>query len=311
MRGKEVTGLPNLEIPKLPIGDAIEWFVRWLIDNLSVIFDFISDVLKAVTGAFGDALLAIPILIFIVITGLLIWLVTSKTTAVLSAIGLALIWNIGLWPELIDTFVLVVIAVAIAIVIGIPTGILMTRSKKFEAIMRPILDFMQTMPPFVYLIPAILLFGTGVVPALFATIIFAAPPPIRLTYLGITQVPFEMKEMAVAFGANDRQVLTKVELPLSLPSIMAGVNQCIMLGISMVVIASMIGFGGLGSVVVRALNMVNLSLGFESGLAIVILAMILDRVSRNIGSGKEIPAGRITRYLRVRHEKRSLDKQKT
>ena len=295
--------MPNLEIPKLPIGDAVEWFIRWLIDKLSVIFDFISDVMEAVTGAFSDALLAVPTLILIAIIGLLIWAITSKTTAILSIVGLLLIWNIGLWPELINTFVLVVISVVVALIIGIPLGVLMTRSKVIEAGMKPLLDFMQTMPPFVYLIPAIMLFGIGIVPGIFATIIFAIPPPVRLTYLGITQVPVEMKEMAVAFGANDRQVLMKVDLPLSLPSIMAGVNQCIMLGISMVVIASMIGAGGLGAVVVRALNQIDLALGFESGLAIVILAMVLDRVSRNIGSGQEVPATRLFKYLRSKFKK--------
>ena len=266
--------MPSLELPKLPLGDAIEWFVRWLIKNLSVIFDFVSDVLSAVSGALSDGLLWVHPVILIIIFSIIIWLITNKLTAILSAIGLALVWNMGLWPELVDTLVLVVVGVAIALVIGIPTGILMTRSRKLEGFMRPILDFMQTMPPFVYLIPAAMLFGIGVVPGLFATVIFAIPPPVRLTYLGITQVPLEMKEMSIAFGANDRQVLRKVELPLALPSIMAGVNQCIMLGISMVVIASMIGARGLGEVVLYSLSRLDLSLGFESGLAIVILAMV-------------------------------------
>ncbi|MDX9986370.1 MAG: proline/glycine betaine ABC transporter permease, partial [Dehalococcoidales bacterium] len=271
----------NFSLPKLEIGTAIEWLVRWIIENLSIIFDVIKNVLDTITGGFNDGLSAVPPVILIVIFALLIWLVTSKTTALLSLIGLALTWNIGLWPQMLSSLVLVVISVIIALLIGIPLGILMTRSARLEAAMRPILDFMQTMPAFVYLIPAVMLFGTGVVPGIFATIIFAVPPPVRLTYLGITQVPDDMKEMAVAFGANDRQVLRKVELPLSLPSIMAGVNQCIMLGISMVVIASMIGAGGLGAEVMRSVNRLDLALGFESGLAIVILAMVLDRVSRN------------------------------
>ena len=200
-----------------------------------------------------------------------------------------------------------VVSVVIGLFIGIPSGILMTRSRKFEAFMRPVLDFMQTMPPFVYLIPAVMLFGIGVVPGLFATVIFAIPPPVRLTYLGITQVPEDTKEMAIAFGANDWQVLTKVELPLSLPSIMAGVNQCIMLGISMVVIASMIGAGGLGEVVMRAVGRLDLALGFESGLAIVILAMVLDRVSRNIGSGKQTPLSRIIGWYKQRRKKKEFE----
>jgi len=302
--------LPSLELPKLPLGDAIEWFVRWLIKNLSVIFDFVSDVLSAVSGALSDGLLWVHPVILIIIFSIIIWLITNKLTAILSAIGLALVWNMGLWPELVDTLVLVVVGVAIALVIGIPTGILMTRSRKLEGFMRPILDFMQTMPPFVYLIPAAMLFGIGVVPGLFATVIFAIPPPVRLTYLGITQVPLEMKEMSIAFGANDRQVLRKVELPLALPSIMAGVNQCIMLGISMVVIASMIGARGLGEVVLYSLSRLDLSLGFESGLAIVILAMVLDRMSRNVGSGKQTPLSRlIEKYNNYRKQKKEENKE--
>ncbi|MBN1369606.1 MAG: ABC transporter permease subunit [Dehalococcoidaceae bacterium] len=296
----------NFSLPKLEIGEAIEWLVRWIIANLSVIFDVIKNILNSITGALNDGLLAIPTIILIIIFALGVWLLTSKTTALLSFTGLVLIWNIGLWPQMISTLVLVVVSVVIALLIGIPTGILMTRSSKLETAMRPVLDFMQTMPPFVYLIPAVMLFGIGVVPGLFATIIFAVPPPVRLTYLGITQVPEDMKEMAVAFGASDRQVLRKVELPLSLPSIMTGVNQCIMLGISMVVIASMIGAGGLGAEVMRAVNRLDLAHGFESGLAIVVLAIVLDRVSRNIGSGKTTPAGRIIEYLK-KHRKAKLE----
>lgn len=292
----------NFSLPKLEIGDAIEWLVRWIIDNLSIIFDIVKNILNAITGGLNDAMLAIPAIILIIIFTAGIWLLTSRMTALLGLLGLALIWNIGLWPQMISTLVLVVVSVAIALVIGIPTGILMTRSSKLESTMRPVLDFMQTMPPFVYLIPAVMLFGIGVVPGLFATIIFAVPPPVRLTYLGITQVSEDMKEMAIAFGASDRQVLRKVELPLSLPSIMAGVNQCIMLGISMVVIASMIGAGGLGAEVMRSVNRLDLALGFESGLAIVILAIVLDRVSRNVGSGRVTPAGRIIRYLKKRRK---------
>ncbi|NLE89530.1 MAG: proline/glycine betaine ABC transporter permease [Dehalococcoidales bacterium] len=293
MRERGATALLNFSLPKLEIGAAIEWLVRWIIEHLSIIFDIIKNVLDTITGGFNDGLSAVPPIILILIFALLIWLVTSKTTALLSMVGLALVWNIGLWPQMLSSLVLVVISVIIALLIGIPVGILMTRSSKLEAAMRPVLDFMQTMPAFVYLIPAVMLFGIGVVPGIFATIIFAIPPPVRLTYLGITQVPEDMKEMAVAFGASDRQVLRKVELPLSMPSIMAGVNQCIMLGISMVVIASMIGAGGLGAEVMRSVNRLDLALGFESGLAIVILAMVLDRVSRNIGSGKVTPSGRI------------------
>jgi glycine betaine/proline transport system permease protein len=292
-----------IEVPKLPLGEAVEWFIRWLVDNISVLLDAISVALKEATGFLVDIIGFVHPLILIVLVGLILWFFMNKKIAILSAIGLFLIYDLRLWSVLIDTFVLIVIAVIIALIISIPVGIWMTRSRKVEQIARPILDFMQTMPPFVYLIPAVMLFGIGVVPGLFATIIFAVPPPVRLTYLGITQVAEETKEMARAFGANDMQVLTKVELPLSLPSLMAGVNQCIMLGISMVVIAAMIGAGGLGAEVLRAVSRIDLALGFEAGLAIVILAMVLDNVSRNLNTRDRTAAKRVFAWIKAKRAK--------
>jgi glycine betaine/proline transport system permease protein len=309
MKEREVMALPNFSLPKLEIGKAIELVVRWLIENLAVLFDIIKKVFEAVTGGFYDALMFVPPIILIVILALLVWLVTNKKIAILSFIGFALVWNIGLWPQMMSTLVLVMLSVIIALLIGIPLGIGMTRSSKLKTVVEPVLDFMQTMPSFVYLIPAVMLFGIGVVPGMFATVIFAIPPPVRLTHLGIVQVPEDMKEMAVAFGASDRQVLTKVELPLAMPSIMTGINQCIMLGISMVVVASMIGAGGLGAEVMRAVNKLDLALGFESGLAIVILAIVLDRVSRNVGAGKDTPASRIISRIKNRLKARSEEKE--
>ena len=301
--------MPNFSLPKLEIGKAIELVVRWLIENLAVLFDIIKKVFEAITGGFYDALMFVPPIILIVILALLVWLVTNKKIAILSFIGFALVWNIGLWPQMMSTLVLVMVSVIIALLIGIPLGIGMTRSSKLKTVVEPVLDFMQTMPSFVYLIPAVMLFGIGVVPGMFATVIFAIPPPVRLTHLGIVQVPEDMKEMAVAFGASDRQVLTKVELPLAMPSIMTGINQCIMLGISMVVVASMIGAGGLGAEVMRAVNKLDLALGFESGLAIVILAIVLDRVSRNVGAGKDTPASRIISCIKNRVKARNEEKE--
>ncbi len=301
--------MPNFSLPKLEIGKAIELVVRWLIENLAVLFDIIKKVFEAITGGFYDALMFVPPIILIVILALLVWLVTNKKIAILSFIGFALVWNIGLWPQMMSTLVLVMVSVIIALLIGIPLGIGMTRSSKLKTVVEPVLDFMQTMPSFVYLIPAVMLFGIGVVPGMFATVIFAIPPPVRLTHLGIVQVPEDMKEMAVAFGASDRQVLTKVELPLAMPSIMTGINQCIMLGISMVVVASMIGAGGLGAEVMRAVNKLDLALGFESGLAIVILAIVLDRVSRNVGAGKDTPASRIISRIKNRLKARNEEKE--
>ena len=285
-------------IPKIPIGEVVEWFIDWLVDNLSVVLDAFSTGLQNITEALVDGLLFIDPVILIILVGIFLWLLTGKKIAILGSIGLFLIYNMKLWTVLIDTVILILIAVILALIIGVPIGIWMTRSSTVEKVARPILDFMQTMPPFVYLIPAVMLFGIGVVPGLFATIIFAVPPPVRLTYLGITQVPEETREMARAFGANDLQVLMKIELPLSLPSLMAGVNQCIMLGISMVVIAAMIGAGGLGAEVLRAVSRIDLALGFEAGLAIVILAMVLDSVSRNISLHQETPASRLIARFR-------------
>ena len=287
-----------MDIPKLPLGNWVEWFVEWLVDNLSIILNAVSNGLENSTEWLIDALLFFHPIVLIIIIGLLLWLVTTRKIAILSTIGLFLIYDLQLWNVLIETFILILIAVIIALAMGIPIGIWMTRSKRVENVIRPILDFMQTMPPFVYLIPAIMMFGIGVVPGLFSTIIFAMPPPVRLTYLGITQVEEDYKEMARAFGASDFQVLKIVELPLSMPSLMAGINQCIMLGISMVVIASMIGAGGLGAEVMRAVSMVDLALGFESGLAIVILAMILDSASRFAGSGNDTIMKRIIKKIR-------------
>jgi len=275
-------------MPKIPIGDAVDSFISFLKEDLSWVFDGISGVLDNAISALEGLLDSIPPIALIFLLCFVILLVTTKGITIWSFVGLLLVYDLELWSELIKILVLVLVAVILALIISIPTGIWMTRSKTVERITFPILDFMQTMPSFVYLVPAAMLFGIGPVPGLLATLVFAIPPPVRLTYLGIAQVPGDLKEAARAFGASDRQVLTKVELPLSLPSIMAGVNQCIMLGISMVVIASMIGAPGLGRVVLTAVNRLDMAMGFEGGLAIVILAMILDRFSRKMGEYEKI-----------------------
>jgi glycine betaine/proline transport system permease protein len=275
-------------MPKIPIGNAADSFINFLKEDLSWVFNGISWVLDNAISGLEGFLDSIPPIALIFLLCFIILLVTTKGITIWSFLGLLLVYDLDLWSELIKILVLVLVAVILALIISIPTGIWMTRSKTVERIAFPILDFMQTMPSFVYLVPAAMLFGIGAVPGLLATLVFAIPPPVRLTYLGITQVPGDLKEAARAFGASDRQVLTKVELPLSLPSIMAGVNQCIMLGISMVVIASMIGAPGLGRVVLTAVNRLDMAMGFEGGLAIVILAMILDRFSRNMGEYEKI-----------------------
>ena len=213
--------------------------------------------------------------------GLLAWRLQRSVKLGLGvAIGLLFIINQGLWKETVETLVLVVAAAAASMAIGVPIGIWAAHNQRAYRILQPVLDLMQTMPTFVYLIPVLILFGLGIAPGLIVTVIFAAPAPIRLTCLGITSVPKPMLEAGEAFGATRRQLLWKVELPAALPTIMAGLTQCIMLCLSMVVIAALIGANGLGKPVVRALNSVNIPLGLEAGLAIVVLAIILDRISR-------------------------------
>ena len=208
----------------------------------------------------------------------------SFSFAILSLLGLNLVLFMGLWPPMISTLALVIAASLLALIIGIPIGIFSARRQHIWAITRPVLDLMQTMPAFVYLIPAVMFFGTGLVPSTIATLIFSMPPVVRLTYLGIRQVPVDLIEAGRAFGCSERQLLWKVQLPNALPTLMAGVNQTIMLALSMVVIASMIGGGGLGDVVLRGIQQLDVGLGFEGGLAVVILAVILDRLTQSLAA---------------------------
>lgn len=275
-------------LPKIPIGRGVEIALDFIIRTFMPFFDAITMAFNGTISALESALLFLPPLALIIIIAIIVWLVGSKWLSLGTFVGFLLILDLGLWGELVETMALIFIAVIIALLLGIPWGIWMTRSNVVNKITAPLLDFMQTMPPFVYLIPAVMLFGIGKVPGLVATLIFSIPPPVRLTYLGITQVSEDLKEAARAFGASEGQVLTKVELPLSIPSLLAGVNQCIMLAISMVVIASMIGAGGLGELVLMGVNRLDIATGFEGGLAIVILAMVFDRASRSLGNYREI-----------------------
>ncbi|HEV7435456.1 MAG TPA: choline ABC transporter permease subunit [Pseudorhizobium sp.] len=266
---------------KIPIGPWAKSFVDWLTANGAWFFDWLSDVLSRVI----DGLLFVlqtphPILIVIAITALSWWFRRSVGVAMFTALGLLLIINQGYWEETTETLSLVLAATAVSMLVGVPLGIAAARREWLYEIMRPVLDLMQTIPTFVYLIPALILFGLGMVPGLIATVIFAIPSPIRLTRLGIVSTPEALTEAAVAFGATPAQVLRKVELPYAMPQIMAGLTQTIMLSLSMVVIAALVGANGLGVPVVRALNTVNIARGFEAGLCIVILAIILDRMFR-------------------------------
>ena len=273
-----------MELPKLPIGDVVEIIVDWIEMYFSWLLDAISTGLRVLVSGFEDLLLAIPAPVLIVLISVLVWFVTRHDLkmTVLTALGLLLIWDLGLWELAMLTVVLVLIATVIALALSIPIGIAAARSDTLNTILRPFLDFMQTMPSFVYLIPAVIFFGLGSVPGIIATVIFAMPPALRLTTLGIRQVPVELIEVADAFGATPRQKLFKVQLPVALPTIMAGVNQCIMLALSMTVIASMIGAGGLGYQVLVGIQRVDIGMGFEAGLAIVILAIIFDRITQNL-----------------------------
>lgn len=271
---------------KIPIGAWGKEFFDFLTTNFSWFFDRLSDGLKSLLEAVIDLMLWVPpVVLVILIMALAWWLQKSWRLALAAGIGLLFIINQGLWRETVETLVLVVAATAVSMAIGVPIGIWAAHNPRVYRILHPLLDLMQTMPTFVYLIPVLILFGLGIAPGLIVTVVFAMPSPIRLTYLGITSVPKPMLEAGQAFGATKRQLLWKVELPSALPTIMAGLTQCIMLSLSMVVIAALIGANGLGKPVVRALNSVNIPLGVEAGLAIVIVAIILDRICR-IGAGE-------------------------
>jgi glycine betaine/proline transport system permease protein len=266
---------------KIPIGFWAKAGVDWLQGHGGNVFDAISTALESVINAILWVFQAPNALIVIAIITLLAWLLRrSIVFAVLIAAGLLFIVNQGYWKETTETLALVVSSAIICMAVGIPIGIAAAHRPKLYAALRPILDLMQTLPSFVYLIPAIVFFGIGMVPGLLATAIFVVPAPIRLTHLGISTTPKHLIEAGEAFGATRRQLLWKVELPYAAPQIMAGLTQTIMLSLSMVVIAALVGADGLGVPVVRALNSVNIGMGFESGLVIVLVAIILDRLLR-------------------------------
>ncbi|TCJ03275.1 ABC transporter permease [Cytobacillus praedii] len=274
-------------LPKLPLADWIDSFVDWLTVTFAFLFDAITVSLEGIVEGLFTVLEFIPSYILIILIGLLAWKLSTKGIALFAIIGLFLIDNLGYWEGMLETLSLVLTAVIITVVIGIPMGIWASQKNTVKQIITPILDFMQTMPAFVYLIPAIFFFSIGVVPGVVASVIFAVPPTIRLTILGIQQVPADIIEAAEAFGSTTSQRLLKVQLPLAMPTIMAGVNQSIMLSLSMVVIASMVGSPGLGADVYRAVTQIQIGKGFEAGLAIVVMAIILDRITQNIGIKKQ------------------------
>ncbi|WP_244229718.1 ABC transporter permease/substrate binding protein [Kitasatospora albolonga] len=276
---------------RLPLGAWVDSAVDWLQTHLAWLFDAISAVVSGMFDGIAAVLSAPHPLLFAGIVAIIAWWLRGLPAGLLTFAGFALIDSVQLWSEAMDTLTLVLVATLVTLVIAVPLGIWASRSRTVSAVVRPVLDFMQTMPAMVYLIPGVIFFGVGVVPGIIATIIFALPPGVRMTELGIRQVDGELVEAAEAFGTTSRNTLFRVQLPLALPTIMAGINQVIMLGLSMVVIAGMVGGGGLGGSVYRAIGNIDVGLGFEAGISIVILAMYLDRMTGALG--REVsPLGR-------------------
>lgn len=276
-----MTEFPNV---RFPIGDVVEKFVDFLAANFDAFFDFIFIISSSMIKGLEAGLLAIPWWLFIVIIFLIGWYFNNIYGGLLYGSFIFLIGSFDLWPETMTTISIVLISVILSLVIGIPLGVGMAFSKSMSRIMRPILDAMQTMPSFVYLIPVIFFFPLGNVPAVIATIIYALPPVIRLTELGIRSVDKEIVESAQSFGSSSSQMLMKVQLPQALPTIMAGINQTTMMALAMAVVGSMVGAQGLGERVLFAINRIDISLGFEAGISIVFLAIIIDRVTGGIAN---------------------------
>jgi glycine betaine/proline transport system permease protein len=270
----------------IPIAEGMEWLTDQITEKFSFLFEPIKEHLGNFMDFTTDTLMLVPPMVIMIIVALIAFFISGKKIglAVFSIIGLWLINNQGFWEHLINTFALVLIASLLSVIIGVPVGILMSKSKTAEAIIKPILDFMQTMPAFVYLIPAVAFFSIGMVPGIFASLIFATPPTVRFTNLGIRQVSKELVEASDAFGSTGMQKLMKVELPMARVTIMAGINQTVMLALSMVVIASMIGAPGLGREVLSALQRAQVGTGFVAGIGIVILAIIIDRFTQSANS---------------------------
>lgn len=290
---------------KIPIGDFMEEVIDWMTKNFSGFFTAVKGTLSGIIDGGSWLLMAIPVTVFIIGAILLAWWISGKGMAVFTGIGLFLIYNLGLWEKTMLTLALVSAATLIALLLGLPLGILMSKSNTANKIVRPILDFMQTMPAFVYLIPAVYFFDLGTVPGAVATIIFAMPPIVRLTNLGIRQVPADVVEAARSFGSTPAQLLFKVQIPLAVPTMMAGLNQTIMLSLSMVVISAMIGADGLGKTVYEGITQMKMGKGFEGGLAVVIMAMLLDRITQSLGTAQN-KSGRV--FIKALFNKRSRNK---
>jgi glycine betaine/proline transport system permease protein len=279
---------------QIPLSQWIDTVMHWVLTHWSAFFDAVSNIFLHIMLPIERFLLWLPWWVVVLVVGIVAWrAMRSKVAGLIMMAFLIIIGSFGhstgasYWDAAMSTLAIVIASVIISLVIGIPTGILMATSDRFEKIIRPVLDAMQTMPSFVYLIPALMLFGLGMVPAVFATIIYAAPPVIRLTNVGIRQVSPSVIEAAEAFGSSKRQILFDVQIPLAIPSIMVGINQTTMMALAMVVIASMIGARGLGQEVLLAINRIQIGRGFEAGLSIVLLAIIIDRITNAMASRQQ------------------------
>lgn len=271
---------------RFPIGEGFKASIDWIDTNLDPVWELIYILINLMVTSLEDFLLLVPVPAMIIALMLIAWRAAGKSIAAFTLLAFIVIAGMDLWAETMQTLALVMVSTVVALGIGVPVGIMASRSSYLDNSLRPVLDFMQTLPAFVYLIPAILFFRIGRVPGIIATVIFAMPPAIRLTNLGIRQVSEEVVEAAKAFGSTSNQLLAKVQLPMAMPTIMAGVNQSIMLALSMVVIASMVGAPGLGAEVLRGITQLNIAVGFEGGLAVVLLAMFLDRVTEALGKSR-------------------------
>jgi glycine betaine/proline transport system permease protein len=266
-------------VPRVPLGDWVESFVDWMTDALDPLFDVVKAVLVGVYDVFEVVLASPPFWVVALVLAAVALVAKGWRLAVGSLVGFLVVAAVAQWDNAMDTLALVLLATVITLAIAIPLGIWAARDDRVSRTVRPVLDFMQTMPAFVYLIPTVVIFLTGPVPGIIATIVFAMAPGVRFTELGIRQVDTEVVEAGHAFGSTPGRILRQIQLPLAMPTIMAGVNQVIMLSLSMVVIAGFVGAGGLGQPVVQALSSIDVALGFEAGLSVVILAMFLDRVT--------------------------------
>lgn len=274
---------------RIPLGDWVDVIVDFLLLRFRGLFRVISGWISVIVEFTEGILSGLPFWVVILAIVAAAYRFAGRGVALFAAIGLLLVSSLGLWDRAMTTLALVITATIVSILIGIPLGIGAARSQVLNNVLHPMLDIMQTMPSFVYLIPALMFFGIGRVPGVIATVVFSMPPAIRLTNLGIRQVPEHLVDASRSFGATPAQTLFGVQLPLALPTIMAGINQTIMLSLAMVVIAAMIGAGGLGGVVLTAIQRVQIGAGFEGGIAIVVFAIILDRITQSLARDKKNP----------------------